>query len=106
MQKNSFTNGTINIAPNSTYLERFDIKNFKPGDTLTAVTDNQEPAMMLNNQGTLPFDIFLKLESPSTTLDAMKDVIVFEKLYLGDEATGNFRATPPAQPAAGGEYRV
>jgi spore coat-associated protein N len=85
---NSFENGTINVAPNQTYLERFDIKNFKPGDTLTAVTDNQEPAMMLNNQGSLPFDLFMKVDSAGT-FEAMKDVIVFEKLYFGDEATGN-----------------
>ncbi|WNF23645.1 TasA family protein [Mesobacillus jeotgali] len=89
---NSFTNGTINIAPNSTYLEKFNIVNFKPGDKLSAVVDNQEPAMMLNNQGSLPFDIFLKMEAPSTTYDAMKDVIVFEKLYLGNETDGDLLA--------------
>jgi spore coat-associated protein N len=86
---NTFTNGTIDVQPNQTYLERFNIVNFKPGDKLIAETDNQEPAMMLNNHGTLPFNLYMKAESPSTTLDAMKDVIVFEKLYFGSESENN-----------------
>jgi spore coat-associated protein N len=86
---NTFSTGTLNLSPSATYLEKFNIVNFKPGDKLIAEVDNQEPALMLNNQGTLPFDIFMKVDAPASTYDALKDVLVFEKLYLGSEATGN-----------------
>ncbi|NEU29562.1 hypothetical protein GN156_02010 [bacterium LRH843] len=85
----TFSTGTLIMSPNETYLEKFNIVNFKPGDKLTAVVDNQEPAMMLNNQGSLPFNVFMNITAPDTTYDALKDALVFEKLYFGNETDGD-----------------
>lgn len=60
-----FSNGTLVLAPSEPYLQSFDIVNFKPGDILDAKIDNQEPAMVLNNQGSLPMRVFAKIETSS-----------------------------------------
>ncbi|WP_100333260.1 TasA family protein [Bacillus alkalisoli] len=60
-----FTNGTIVLKPHEPYLESFNITGWKPGDKLVAKHDNQDPAMVLNNQGTLPMNVFMDIDASS-----------------------------------------
>ncbi|WP_226682158.1 TasA family protein [Sutcliffiella horikoshii] len=77
-----FTNGTINLQPEKPYLEHFNIKNWKPGDTLVANRGNQEPAMILNNQGTLPMNVFMKVDTSS--VKGTHNEIIVQSLMFGD----------------------
>ncbi|ALC90200.1 hypothetical protein AM500_10700 [Bacillus sp. FJAT-18017] len=77
-----FTNGTLVLAPNAPHLQHFTLDNFKPGDKLVAVTDNQEPAMVLNNQGTLPMNVFAKIDTSS--VKGSTDAIWVDKLEFGE----------------------
>lgn len=76
-----FTNGTLNLQPEKPYLEHFTITNWKPGDRLEANIDNEEPAMVLNNQGTLPMNVFMKLDT--TDVKGSRDAIIVESLSFG-----------------------
>lgn len=78
-----FTNGTINIQPEQPYLEAFELTGWKPGDKLVAMQDNQEPAMVVNNQGTLPVDVFLKLNTSS--VKGSDDAIFVNQLKFGSD---------------------
>ncbi|UTE77536.1 TasA family protein [Rossellomorea sp. KS-H15a] len=78
-----FTNGTINIQPEQPYLEAFELTGWKPGDKLVAMVDNQEPAMVVNNQGTLPVDVFLKLNSSS--VKGSDNAIFVKQLKFGSD---------------------
>lgn len=78
----SFTNGKLNLQPEKPYLEHFTLDKFKPGDKLVAMTDNQEPAMVLNNQGNLPMNIFAKVDVSSVKGSA--DHIYVNKLFYGN----------------------
>jgi spore coat-associated protein N len=76
-----FTNGTLNLQPEKPWLESFQITHFKPGDKLIADSDNQEPAMVLNNQGNLPMNVFMKVDTSSVKGTA--DHIMVNKLEYG-----------------------
>jgi spore coat-associated protein N len=78
-----FTNGTINIQPEQPYLEAFELTGWKPGDKLVAMQNNQEPAMVVNNQGTLPVDVFLKLTASSN--EGSHEAIFVNKLQFGSD---------------------
>lgn len=80
--KSKFTNGTIVLNPKEPYLENFNISGWKPGDKLIANNDNQEPAMVLNNQGTLPMNVFMKLDLEE--LNKTKNSIIVKELKFGD----------------------
>ena len=76
-----FTNGKLDLQPEAPYLEHFTLDKFKPGDKLIAMADNQEPAMVLNNQGNLPMNIFAKVDVTSQKGSA--DHIWVNKLFYG-----------------------
>jgi spore coat-associated protein N len=76
-----FTNGTINLQPEAPYLEHFTLANWKPGDVLEADNPNQEPAMVLNNQGTLPMNVFMKVDV--SDVKGSKDAIHVTELKYG-----------------------
>jgi spore coat-associated protein N len=77
-----FTNGTLNLQPEKPYLEHFTLTNWKPGDRLEANIDNKEPAMVLNNQGTLPMNVFMKLDT--SDVKGSTDAIIVKSLSFGD----------------------
>ena len=79
----NFTNGTLELKPSSQYLQHFSLDNFKPGDKLVAMVDNQEPAMVLNNQGTLPMNVFAKIDTSSDK--GSTDAIWVNQLQFGNE---------------------
>ncbi|RXS99499.1 TasA family protein, partial [Ammoniphilus sp. CFH 90114] len=79
-----FTNGVINLQPEKAHMQSFAISNWKPGDVLEANTGNQEPAMILNNQGTLPFNVFMDV-SVTDEGQGSKDAILVTELKFGGE---------------------
>lgn len=81
--ESKFTNGTLNLQPEAPYLEHFTLTNFKPGDKLEALVPNQEPAMVLNNQGTLPMNVFMKMDS--TDVKGSKGAYIVKELKFGGE---------------------
>jgi spore coat-associated protein N len=81
--QSKFTNGTLNLQPEAPYLEHFTLTNFKPGDKLEALVPNQEPAMVLNNQGTLPMNVFMKMDS--SDFKGSKDAYIVKELKFGGE---------------------
>ncbi|UZJ80077.1 TasA family protein [Fictibacillus sp. KU28468] len=92
--QSKFTNGKLDLQPEAPYLEHFTLDKFKPGDKLVAMVDNQEPAMVLNNQGNLPMNVFMKADV--TDHKGSKDHIWVNKLFYGDT---NLLAKYPAMDA-------
>ncbi|MRX72605.1 hypothetical protein GJU40_10645 [Bacillus lacus] len=82
-----FTNGTLVLKPKKPYLENFSIDNWKPGDKLVAEKDNQDPSMVLNNQGTLPMNVFMKVTSHSEK-DTHKHIVVNSLKFGGEDILG------------------
>jgi len=84
---NKFTNGTIKIAPSSPYIEQVELTHFKPGDKLSALVTNQDPSITLNNQGTLPFNVFMKVnassQNPDSSASDMEKLIKVNVLAFG-----------------------
>ncbi|MYL34527.1 hypothetical protein GLW05_13095 [Pontibacillus yanchengensis] len=80
--QSSFSNGTLNLQPEEPYLESFELSNWKPGDVLEANNGNQEPAMILNNQGSLPMNVFMKVDVSD---NLMKENIIVDELHFGNE---------------------
>ncbi|RXS99701.1 TasA family protein, partial [Ammoniphilus sp. CFH 90114] len=80
----TFTNGIINLQPEKASIQSFEISNWKPGDVLEANTKNQEPAMVLRNLGTLPFNVFMDV-TVSDEGEGSKDAIVVKVLKFGGE---------------------
>lgn len=92
--QSKFTNGTLNLQPEKASMQSFNITNWKPGDKLEAKVSNEEPAMILNNQGTLPMDVFLDVDVTVTdnyrhenpeTLGESADNIFVTHLALGGQ---------------------
>ncbi|MFE1243000.1 TasA family protein [Fictibacillus sp. NPDC058756] len=94
-----FTNGTINLQPEAPYLEHFTLTNWKPGDKLEANNDNQEPAMVLNNQGTLPMNVFMDVDVSSVKGSS-------DAIYVTELKYGGIDLLPKYQPGPDGKLSL
>ncbi|MEB1808120.1 MAG: CalY family protein [Bacillaceae bacterium] len=87
--ESQFTNGTIKLSPNSPYLQNFNISGWKPGDRLVANVTNQDPAMVLNNQGTLPMNVFMDIDA-SSVKGSVNSILVKELKFGNDDLLAKF----------------